>query len=401
VLSRTLAVAVTVVVLAVAFVVVQLLRPVPRPVLRVTAAASVTVAGPVPAVAWPRSGQAAVAVVGIGSIGSAGASTPVPIASLAKVMTALVVLHDHPLSSGQSGPEVAITAGDQATYDSDVAAGDSVAPVVAGESLAELQLLEGLLIPSADNLADVVAQWDAGSDAAFVAKMNSMAASLAMRATHYADPGGVSTGTVSTAADQLRLAETVVSSPTLMSIVRMSQVSLPNSGVLKNYDSLLGQDGIVGIKTGSTSAAGGCFMFAADSTVGGHPVRVLGVVLGQTGTSLITAGLDASPPLIHSVLAALRSQPVLTAGTSLGEIVTPWGPAVSVVAAKAITTLRFGQTAIRQAVEPQAGPIARRLPAGSVVATVSIRVGAEVETVPAVTSTSSSSPSLRWRVERV
>ncbi len=137
--------------------------------------APVTVAGPVPSLPWPPSAESAVAVTGIGTVGSGWPASPVPIASLAKVMTAEVVLRDHPLAPGQSGPEVTISAADQAAYQADEAAGDSVAPVVAGETLNELQLLEGLLIPSADNLAPVVARWDAGSQAAFVARMNATA----------------------------------------------------------------------------------------------------------------------------------------------------------------------------------------------------------------------------------
>ena len=175
--------AATIVALAAGLVAVQLRRTVPRPVLHRTIPATVTVAGPVPRVPWPRSGESALAVTGIGTVGSAGPSSPVPIASLAKVMTAAVVLRDHPLTAGQSGPGVTVSAADQAAYQADEAAGDSVAPVVAGETLSELQLLEGLLIPSADNLAPVVARWDAGSQAAFVTRMNALAASLGMRAT--------------------------------------------------------------------------------------------------------------------------------------------------------------------------------------------------------------------------
>ena len=184
-----------------------------------------------------------------------------------------------------------LTAADQAIYQADNAAGDSVAPVVAGESLTELQLLQALLIPSADNLAPAVATWDAGNLAAFVAKMNATAAALGMHSTTYTDPAGVSSTTVSTAADQLRLAEVVAANPVLMSIVRETQLTIPNSPVLSNYNALLGQDGIVGIKTGATSAAGGCFMFAADASAAGHPIQVLGVVLGNRTNPLIAGAL--------------------------------------------------------------------------------------------------------------
>jgi D-alanyl-D-alanine carboxypeptidase (penicillin-binding protein 5/6) len=68
----------------------------------------------------------------------------VAIASVAKVMTAYVILHDHPLSSGESGPEIAVQSSEAAAYPSQVRDGDSLVPVVAGERLTERQALEAL-----------------------------------------------------------------------------------------------------------------------------------------------------------------------------------------------------------------------------------------------------------------
>jgi serine-type D-Ala-D-Ala carboxypeptidase (penicillin-binding protein 5/6) len=389
------------VVLAGVYVAVQLWRPVPRPAFRATAAPVQTVRGPTPRLPWPRQGQAAVAVVGAGNVGSAGPTVPVPIASLAKVMTALVVLHDHPLSPGQSGPEVGITPADQAAFQAEQAAGDSVAPVFAGESLSELQLLEGLLIPSADNLALLMAQWDAGSQAAFIAKMNRSAAALGMRSTHYADAGGVSPSTVSTAVDELRLAEVAVANPVLMSIVSQPQVSLPGGFSLQNYDTLLGHDGIIGIKTGSTTAAGGCFMFAAEGAASGRKIEVIGVVLGQKGTSLIGSALQASRVLIHPVLAAFRPVTVLRAGSVVGEVTSPWGSTVPVVARRSVTVLHFGAETVNVAVSPTKSPLPEQLAAGVQVATVTVRAGGDVMSVPAMTSAPLLGPTKRWRLERL
>jgi serine-type D-Ala-D-Ala carboxypeptidase (penicillin-binding protein 5/6) len=388
------------VVVAAVLVGVQARRAVPKPVLHQALPAATTVVAPVPVLPWPHSGEAAVAVAGIGTVGSAGPSTPVPIASLAKVMAAVVVLRDHPLAAGESGPEITITAADQAIYQADQAAGDSVAPVVAGESLSELQLLEALLVPSADNLAPVLATWDAGSQAAFVAKMNDEASTLGLHATHYADVDGVSPSTVSTATDQLRLAEAATAIPVLMSIVRQPQVSLPNSPLLSNYDTVLGDDGIVGIKTGSTTEAGGCFMFAADGTAAGRHVQVLGVVLGQTGTPLITAALDASRALIGPVLAALHPVTALPAGTIVGQISTPWSPPIPVTTARAVTVLHFGPLPVRTVVNPDLNPIPVRLPSGTQVATVTVTAGGQSQTVAARISQPTVAPSWRWRLER-
>jgi serine-type D-Ala-D-Ala carboxypeptidase (penicillin-binding protein 5/6) len=389
-----------IVVLGVAFVVVQLRRSVPGPVLHTTAPATTSAGGPVPALPWPSGDEAAVAVAGVGSVGSAGPTSPVPIASLAKVMTAVVVTRDHPLAPGQPGPAVTLTAADQAIYAADNAAGDSVAPVVAGESLTELQLLQALLIPSADNLAPAVATWDAGNLAAFVAKMNATAAALGMHSTTYTDPAGVSPTTVSTAADQLRLAEAVAANPVLMSIVRETQLTIPNSPVLSNYNALLGQDGIVGIKTGATSAAGGCFMFAADASAAGHPIQVLGVVLGNRTNPLIAGALQAGETLIAPVAAAVHPVTVLPAGSVEAHITYPWGPTVAVTTATPVTVLHIGPTPVAVAFKARQGNLPDQLPAGSRVGTVTVTAGGETQTVPAVTTQSIQAPTRTWRLER-
>lgn len=85
------------------------------------------------------------------------------------------------------------------------------------------------------------------------------------------------------------------------SIVRMSEYSIAIAGIVHNTDTLLGKAGFVGIKTGSHDAAGGCFMFRTRRVVDGQPTDITGVVLGQRGHNLITAGLTASSQLADRV----------------------------------------------------------------------------------------------------
>lgn len=401
ILLVVLAVAVVAVAAAV-FVGVQLRRSVPAPALQSAVPAAVTVTGPVPRLPWPAAAESAVAVRGMGTIGTAGSTSPVPIASLTKVMTATVLLRDHPLTAGQSGPQIRISAADEATYQADLAVGDSVAPVVAGETLSELQVLEGLLIPSADNLAVAAATWDAGSPAAFVAKMNATAAAFGMHATHYAEPAGVSASTKSTAADQLRLAEVAAGNPVLMSIVRQTQVVFPNDPqVLTNYNHLLGQDGIVGIKTGSTQAAGGCFMFAADGKADGQPVQVLGVVLGVNASPLIASGLHAGQTLIRPALAGLHPVTAVPAGTVVAHVTDAWGGSVAVKTAKPVTILHVGPASVHLSVAASGKRLAVGLPAGSQVATVTVNNGGQLQRVAAVTDQPITGPSRWWRVKHL
>jgi D-alanyl-D-alanine carboxypeptidase (penicillin-binding protein 5/6) len=231
---------------------------------------------------------------------------PAPIASVAKVMTAYLVLRDHPLRRGQDGPTITLTDDDVADTDRRADQGESVVTVAAGEQLSERQALQALLIPSANNIAVVLARWDAGSEGRFVARMNAVARSLGMSETRYTDPSGYDDATVSTAADQVRIVQRAMRLPVFADIVATPDAALPVAGTVHNTDALLGHDGFVGVKTGSDDAAGGCFAFRAIRWIDGRRTAVTGVVLGQPGDDPIAAGLEAADALVDRV-AALAS----------------------------------------------------------------------------------------------
>src|SRR3954468_7144724 len=123
-------------------------------------------------VAWPAQGAAAVAV-GSRRIHSSGAAQPVPIASLAKGMTALVVLRSRPISAQDPGFTITITSDDVADTERRRSEGQSVVAVVIGEKLTERQALQALLLPSANNIAIALARAVSGTDDGFVDEMNS------------------------------------------------------------------------------------------------------------------------------------------------------------------------------------------------------------------------------------
>jgi D-alanyl-D-alanine carboxypeptidase (penicillin-binding protein 5/6) len=259
--------------------------------------------------AWPASGQAAVQI-GHSQVQAGPNQHAAAIASVAKVMTAYVVLHDHPLQPGQDGPTITLTDADVA--DTDVRAGrdESVVPVAAGEQLTERQALQALLLPSANNIAAVLARWDAGSADRFVARMNATARSLGMTHTRYTDPSGYDDATVSTAADQVRIVQRAMRLPVFASIVATPSVTLPVAGTVRNTDTLLGHDGFVGVKTGSDEAAGGCFAFRAIRWIDGNRTTITGVVLGQPGDDRVTAGLAAADAMVDRI-AGQRATPDL------------------------------------------------------------------------------------------
>jgi serine-type D-Ala-D-Ala carboxypeptidase (penicillin-binding protein 5/6) len=247
---------------------------------------------------WPKTGQAAFAFDGGAAQASPG-QRPVPIASVAKVMTARLVLREFPLRDGADGPRFEIVRRDVDDTARRRSRDESVVPLETGETLTERQALMAILLPSANNVAVLLARDTAGSVGEFVARMNAEATALGMRHTRYTDPSGFDPRTVSTAADQLILARAVAKDPTLTDMVATPSYKLPVAGVVHNTDTLLGQDGFVGTKTGSDDAAGGCFMFRTYRVVRGNVAELIGVVLGQQGHDLIKAALRAAQQLAH------------------------------------------------------------------------------------------------------
>jgi serine-type D-Ala-D-Ala carboxypeptidase (penicillin-binding protein 5/6) len=255
--------------------------------------------------AWPGEGQAAVSVAGLGTL-AAGGGKPVPIARVAKVMTAYLVLKESPLEPGEEGFTIEITQADVEEFQERLDSNQSVTAVEAGEDLSERQALEALLLPSANNVAALLAVHEAGSVEAFAAEMNEAAAELGMEKTHYTDPSGLEDTTVSTARDQLKLGRVAMADPTFAEIVAMPSTVLPVAGEVTNFNGLIGHQGFVGIKTGSDDAAGGCLLFARRIHVGGHTRTVLGAVLGQRDGDLIQAALTSAKSLAASATAAAR-----------------------------------------------------------------------------------------------
>jgi D-alanyl-D-alanine carboxypeptidase (penicillin-binding protein 5/6) len=249
---------------------------------------------------WPQRGQGAY-VLGDGQPAVSPDEQPVPIASLAKVMTAYLVLKHDPLQAGESGRTFVVGQSDVVDTEKRRQEGQSVVDVRAGERLTERDALMAILLPSANNIAALVARQVAGSVPAFVAEMNDTAHALGMSRTTYTDPSGYDDGTVSTALDQLRLAQRVAQDETLAGMMATRSYSLPVAGLVTNTDTLLGQDGFTGMKTGSDGAAGGCFMFRSERHTENGDVMLIGVVLGQSGDDLITSGLDAARQLADRV----------------------------------------------------------------------------------------------------
>ena len=379
--------------------VAQWVRPLPTDTLRTV---GIRLPGVPPALSWPTTGEAAVSVEGLGALGQVRGTQAVPVAGLAQVLTAYVVLSDHRLAPGDDGPMIPVTSDTVSAYQAGLASQQSEVPVTAGESLTELQALEALLIDSGADMATLLADWDGGNVGAFVTKMNAAAVKLGLSSTHITDPSGADPATTSTAEDLVRLGEAALSVPVLQQIVSLGQTSvlIPMTPVVYNLNFDLGQDGIMGIKSGSDTSAQGCYLVAAQRNIGGKEVTVVGAVLGQPGGALgpNTAGVDAGDALVKSVFAGLQSYTVLTLGQKVGELQAPWGGSAPVTVAQPVNVVGWPGLTVTLTARLHAEKGA--LPAGATVGTLHAIVGAKSAQVALRTTGALPAPGPWWRLTR-
>ncbi|MFJ3337058.1 D-alanyl-D-alanine carboxypeptidase [Streptomyces sp. NPDC086766] len=309
-----------VILLAIVFAIAQALRPLPTPTLALTAKDSYTFDGSRVNLPWPTEGQGWMDVNDIGTMDHFGKQTPVAIGSVAKTMTAYIVLKDHPLKPGQEGPRITVdaTAEKEGGYDKDNES--TLNTVKEGDKLTEKQALSAIMVPSANNIARLLARWDAGSEAAFVKKMNATAKELGMTGTTYTDPSGLKETTVSTAEDQVKLGNAVVEIPALVAITSASSWKDPSGRNWPNYNQLPYSIGAIGIKTGTTTAAGGNLLFAARKKVGGQTVTVVGAILGQHKPSILDTVNAVSKTALVAAQNALTSAKILKKGDVVGYV---------------------------------------------------------------------------------
>jgi serine-type D-Ala-D-Ala carboxypeptidase (penicillin-binding protein 5/6) len=219
---------------------------------------------------------------------SRGLNTERPMASITKVMTALLVLR-----TGHLDRTIRIPAAVTGYVSSHNASRAGLHP---GDRLTARQLLYALLLPSGADAAYALAQAYGPGIPRFVARMNAVARQLGMRRTHFSNFDGLpyptSYSNYSTAADLLRLGRAAMQRPLFRSVVaqrsyRITASPRHHAYRWKNLNPLLGRyPGAIGIKSGYTRAAGQCLLFEA--TRNGY--SVIGVALHSPGS---IAGINA------------------------------------------------------------------------------------------------------------
>jgi len=260
----------------------------------------------------------------------------VPIASLTKLMTVLLTVE-------RTKPSDVVTVAPGAA-----SVGESSIELRPGERLTVRELLEGALIQSANDAADALAYYvGRGSEARFVAMMNTRARQLGLRDTHYTRPDGLDArGHVSSARDVTKLARLLMRHALVRSIVRRQSATIAGGRVLHTWNDLLATfPGVFGVKTGHTSAAGWNEVASLDR----RGVFVYGTILGSLDRTTRNADLSA---LLRWALSRYRRIPVLRAGHVYAKVEVGYGQApVDLVPARGlIRPVRIDQPLLERVV---------------------------------------------------
>jgi len=368
-----------------------------RPVPGVTADATLTTPkiGPAADLPWPAYGQGALAAEGYGMLQTHGEQKAVPMASVTKVVTALAILKQKPLAVGEQGPNITITSADVAVYNNYYSQGGSVVKVEAGEQISEYQALQALLIPSANNIADTLVVWAFGSMDNYVAFANKTLQAMGLSQTKVVDASGFSAGSVSSAQDLAKLGLATLDNQLLANIVSQETADIPIAGTLNNVNWLLGSGGVIGIKTGNTTEAGGCFLFAAKRTVNGQNVTLVGALMQAPDLNTVIkdarAIITASDGGFESVKVAAKDQVV-------GTYKTPWGATADAVASQDLSVLAWRGSQLQASAKlNKIKPAAK---ASVSVGNIIVTSAQKTVSTPAVLKSSLSAPPWSWRIFR-
>ncbi|MDR6866870.1 D-alanyl-D-alanine carboxypeptidase [Microbacterium resistens] len=290
-------------------------------------------------IAWPAAGSAAVGIEGLGAIASSDAQAPM--ASITKVVTVLAALERMPLAPGEQGPSFSFSQSDSNEYWRYLQQDQSALDVPVDGSLTEYQLIQGILLGSANNYADRLAREVWGADRDYVEaaqgwlRMHDLGGAISLE-----NPSGFGMGNTATPRALLRLGEIAVHHPVVKEIVATKSAEIPGAGTVKNSNKLLDEEGFIGVKTGTIGDTGSedfNLLSAKEIVIDGLPVVLYASVLGQPDDETRYA---VSRSLYADVERVLKNQPqTIAQGTVLGTVTTAWGEtaeAISSVDAKVI-----------------------------------------------------------------
>lgn len=346
-----------------------------------------------PIIEWPPYGQSAIGTGDYGVLATHGEQTAVPMASITKIVTALVVLDKKPIAKDKTeGSSITFTANDAARYNQYLAQDGSVAPVTVGARVTQQQIMQGMLISSANNYADTLAIWAYGSIDNYLAAAKTYLAHHDLHHTTVADASGFSPESKSSTSDLVKIGSLALEQPILADIVSQKSTTIPNIGTLNSTNLLLGKNGVIGIKTGTTDEAGSCLLFASQQKVGSTTVTIIGATLGAPNHAILARDVST---LITSTASNFTDTSLTKTGQSFAQYNTPWGSASRAIATENISKPTWaGNTTSQTITTPKIQPGDSTTDAGM----VTFKNGSREQAVKLKLETPLTNPSWLWRL---
>jgi D-alanyl-D-alanine carboxypeptidase (penicillin-binding protein 5/6) len=310
-------------------------------------------------VSLPSSGASAISVSGAdaylgptasGIWATSGSNDPRPIASISKLITALVILDAHPLADASDpGPTITFDKADHDLYDKYYVMGATIAAMPTGSTMSLRDALATMLIPSASNYAEAVSTWAFGSQGSFLGAARAWLAANGLSGTTIVEPTGISSRNTSTPTDLIALGKLALAHPAIAQIVATPSLTLPGPGAMHNTNGLLGTDGITGLKTGNLGENSYNLLYSASLEVGaGEPLTVVGVVLGGATRETVNADVVRT---LDSIRGGFHEVPVVAQGLEVGSYSTPWGSTARIVVAEDASIFTWSDTPITVAIQ--------------------------------------------------
>lgn len=343
--------------------------------------------------AWPGNGSAAIGAVGFPGVLAQGSdSSARPIASITKVITSLVVLESFPLTAEEDGPVITMTQADVDEYHRQIANNGSAEPVAAGVDFTERELLEVVLIASANNYAETMARWAFGSQEAFLDTAHTWLANHGLGGVVLFDASGIDPRNAATPAELIEIGKLAITNPVIATIVASTSAEVPYVGTIENTNKLLGWSGVDGIKTGTVELDNVNLLFATTVTVGEQTIDLIGVVLGGSSHDELDSAVRS---LLDTAVLGFTEVPLVTAGEAFATYSSDWDDDSTAVAAESASAVVWGGMPVTMsiAIDPiTTGTLGQR------VGTVTYTIEGEQRSIPLTLDDPLEDPGPWWRL---
>ncbi|WP_404443341.1 D-alanyl-D-alanine carboxypeptidase [Microbacterium marinum] len=289
--------------------------------------------------AMPTRAAAAVVVTGFdesvqtgGTMSAAvGGSEPRPIASIAKLVTALTILDAYPIAPNEAGPTITFGKAAHDLYDDYYVRGATIVPMPTGITMSLRDALSVMLIPSASNYADALATWAFGSTSGYLGAARDWLSEQGLDDTVIVDPTGISPANTATPEDLLALARIASGNPVVAEIASTTSFDIRGIDRVQSTNALLGVDGVTGLKTGNLGMEQFNLLFTAQiDAPGGQRLDVVGVILGGSTRASVDGNVRG---MLASIRDGFRQIALTEPRQRVGTVETVWGESSAVVVA--------------------------------------------------------------------